>query len=101
MTRKKTKTSVARGLSTEELTNIAGGQEIYTREFAGGPPSFYPKGGTGTAGSNEVNENGTQLGRASGLTVPLLIRTVSGMRDRTWARSRLVARGYAAVRLDQ
>jgi hypothetical protein len=59
MNRKNTKTSAARELSTDELTNVAGGQEIYTREFAGGPPSFYPKGGTGTLGSNEVNENGT------------------------------------------
>jgi hypothetical protein len=59
MNRKKTKTSAARVLSADELTNVAGGQEIYTREFAGGPPSFYPKGGTGTLGSNEVNENGT------------------------------------------
>ncbi len=56
---KNTKTSAARELSAEELTKLAGGQEIYTREFAGGPPSFYPKGGTGTLGSNEVNENGT------------------------------------------
>ncbi len=59
MSRKKTRISATRELSNDELTNVAGGQEIYTREFAGGPPSFYPKGGTGTLGSNEVNENST------------------------------------------
>jgi len=60
MPKRKAKTAATRNLSADELSTIAGGQEIYTREFAGGPPSGTPVfGPPKSIAAGEINENST------------------------------------------
>jgi hypothetical protein len=53
--------SVARELTQDELATVAGGQNVYSKEFPASPQrSFAPVFGPGTSiASSEINENDT------------------------------------------